>query len=93
MIYIEYGLTALTRLEAGNKSMALYPKHLPTVYAGRDLMCEGLLSIDQAADFLSVCRATMYNLMDEGKLPFVVVKDFRGRRIPKAALRIFAEGA
>lgn len=71
--------------------MALYPRHLPPVYEGRDLMGEGLLSIKEAMTFLGVSRQTVYNLMDDGRLPFVVVRGFRGRRIPKAVLKIFAE--
>jgi excisionase family DNA binding protein len=71
--------------------MAVYPKQLPQPYRGADLMREGLLSIKEATKFLGVCRQTVYNLMDDGKLPFVVVAGFRGRRIPKVVLRIFAE--
>ena len=71
--------------------MAIYPKELPSAYEGSDLIAEGFLSIREAANFLRVCRATMYNLMDDGKLPFHVNGAFRGRRIPKAALRIFVE--
>jgi len=71
--------------------MAIYPKQLPTAFAGQDLFGEGLVSVGQAAKFLGICRQSVYNLMDNGKLPFVVLNRFRGRRIPKAALRIFAE--
>ena len=73
--------------------MALYPKRLPAVYEGNDLMGEGLLSIKEAMEFLGVCRQSVYNLMEDGRLPFVVVRGFRGRRIPKTALKILAERA
>jgi excisionase family DNA binding protein len=69
----------------------IYPKKLPATFEGCDLLADGLLTVEQAAQFLSVCRATIYNLMDDGKLPFHVNTAFRGRRIPKAALRIFVE--
>ena len=69
----------------------LYPKNLPLPYEGCDLIAAGLLSLREAAEFLNVCRATMYNLMDEGKLPFYANGALRGRRIPKVALRIFVE--
>ena len=71
--------------------MAVYPKHLPAAYSGCDLMQDGLLSIKDAMIFLGVCRQTVYNLMEDGRLPFVIVEGLRGRRIPKAVLRIFAE--
>jgi excisionase family DNA binding protein len=73
--------------------MALYPKRLPPVFADRDLLSEGLISINDAMEFLGVCRQTVYQLMNDGRLPFVVVPGFRGRRIPKTVLRVFAEEA
>lgn len=73
--------------------MALYPKRLPQVFEGRDLFGEGLLSINEAMAFLGVCRQSVYNLMENGRLPFVTVQGFRGRRIPKAVLKIFVEHA
>ena len=78
-------------LRGATQTMAVYPKQLPPAYKKCDLMGEGLLSVKDAMMFLGVCRQTVYNLMDNGRLPFVIVEGLRGRRIPRTVLRIFAE--
>jgi len=48
------------------------------------LVADGLLTIAETGAFLRVSRATVYNLMECGQLPFVKVG--RARRIPKRAV-------
>ncbi|MGI6626709.1 MAG: helix-turn-helix domain-containing protein [Limnochordia bacterium] len=50
---------------------------------------EGLCSIKEACEFLSVGKSSIYNLMNMGKIPFVFVGS--NRRIPRAALVQFTE--
>lgn len=45
---------------------------------------EGLLSVREAARFLSVSRSTLYELMESGQLHYV--KLGRARRIPRRAV-------
>lgn len=52
--------------------------------ASRQLVEDGLLSIDEAMAFLSVSRSTLYELMDKGMLPWSKIG--RSRRIPRRAL-------
>lgn len=49
-----------------------------------DLVAEGLLSVGEAARFLSLSRTTLYELMESGRL--VYVKLGRARRIPRRAV-------
>ncbi len=49
-----------------------------------DLVADGLLTVQEAAQFLSVPRSKLYELMDHGQLTFV--KLARSRRIPRRAL-------
>lgn len=49
-----------------------------------DLVAEGLLSVGEAARFLSLSRSTLYELMESGRL--VYVKLGRARRIPRRAV-------
>ena len=49
-----------------------------------DLVADGLVTVQQAALFLSVSRSKLYELMDRGDLKFV--KLGRSRRIPRRAL-------
>jgi excisionase family DNA binding protein len=49
-----------------------------------DLVAEGLLTVQEAADFLSVSRSKLYELMDHGELEFVKIG--RSRRIPRRAV-------
>ncbi len=53
------------------------------------LVADGLVSIDEAMSFLSVSRSTVYELMDQGLLPFAKIG--RSRRVPKRALVEFAK--
>jgi len=69
--------------------MALFPKQLQPWYIGVDLMAEGLLNPKEAANFLGIGRAKVYEFMASLDLPYV--KLGRSRRIPKVALKIFAE--
>ncbi len=49
-----------------------------------NLVADGLVSVREAALFLSVSRSKLYELMDNGELKFV--KLGRSRRIPRRAL-------
>jgi excisionase family DNA binding protein len=48
------------------------------------LVEDGLVSIEGAMAFLSIGRSTVYELMEQGKLPWVKIG--RSRRIPRRAL-------
>lgn len=50
---------------------------------------EGFADVPEAEQFLSLGRATIYRMMDDGELPYVSIK--RRRRIPRVALRLYAE--
>lgn len=50
---------------------------------------EGLCSVREACEFLSIGKSSLYNLMKKGELPFVFVGS--NRRIPRKALVEFAE--
>jgi excisionase family DNA binding protein len=50
---------------------------------------EGLCSIQEACEFLSIKKSSLYNLMKRGELPFVFVGS--NRRIPRRALIEFTE--
>ena len=69
--------------------MALYPKMLQPWFRDVDLMAEGLLDAKEAADFLGIGRTKVYDFMSSQDLPYV--KLGKSRRIPKVALKIFAE--
>jgi excisionase family DNA binding protein len=49
-----------------------------------DLVADGLVTVQEAAVFLSISRSKLYELMDTGRLTFV--KLGRSRRIPRRAL-------
>jgi excisionase family DNA binding protein len=51
---------------------------------------EGFATVDEAMEFLGLCRASVYKHMDAGQLAYA--KFGRARRIPKRALREFAAG-
>jgi len=57
---------------------------------GRQVVAEGLLTVPEAASFLSVSRSKLYEMMDRGLLPYV--KLGRARRIPRRALVELAAG-
>ena len=48
------------------------------------LVTEGLLTVKEAAAFLSISRSKLYELMDHGELPFVKIG--RSRRVPRQAV-------
>ena len=49
-----------------------------------DLVAEGLLTINESAEFLRLSRAKIYQLMDSGLLCFA--KLGRSRRVPRRAV-------
>ena len=49
-----------------------------------ELVADGLVTVQEAAQFLSISRSKLYELMDNGELTFV--KLGRSRRIPRRAL-------
>jgi excisionase family DNA binding protein len=50
----------------------------------QELVADGMLSVDEAMEFLSVSRSHLYELMDRREIPWAKIG--RSRRIPKAAL-------
>ena len=48
------------------------------------LVEDGLVSLEDAMAFLAIGRSTLYELMDQGKLPWAKIG--RSRRIPRRAL-------
>jgi excisionase family DNA binding protein len=55
------------------------------------LMADGLVSVPEACGFLSVSRATVYQLMADGRLAYCKVGHCR--RIPRRALVELAEAS
>jgi len=55
-----------------------------------EIMKDGLMSIAETCEFLSVSRSFVYQLLDTGQLPFV--KLGKARRIPKRAVTQYAAG-
>jgi excisionase family DNA binding protein len=53
-----------------------------------ELVADGLATIPEGAAYLRVSRATMYELMGRGELPYCLIG--RARRIPWRALREYA---
>jgi len=53
-----------------------------------ELVASGLMTVKQAALFLGLCPASIYNLIAQGSL--VTAKIGRSRRIPRTALEVFA---
>jgi excisionase family DNA binding protein len=53
------------------------------------LIDDGFVTVPEGAKFLSVSRAKVYALMDQGQLAFC--KFGKSRRIPRKALREYAE--
>jgi excisionase family DNA binding protein len=53
------------------------------------IVAGGLMTISEAAAFLSVSRSTVYVLMDNGSLPFTKIGGVR--RVPRQALIKLAE--
>jgi excisionase family DNA binding protein len=52
--------------------------------AAAELVEDGLVTVSEAAGFLSVARSTVYLLMDRGELPFIKLGE--SRRVPRRAL-------
>jgi excisionase family DNA binding protein len=50
---------------------------------------EGFVSVNHAMQYLALCRASIYKLMDSGDIPYA--KFGRSRRIPRAALIEFGK--
>jgi excisionase family DNA binding protein len=48
------------------------------------LVSDGVLTVPDAANFLSISRSAVYQLMQSGRLPYVHIG--RARRIPKRSL-------
>lgn len=71
--------------------MALYPKRLPPHFNRRDLLLGGMVTPTEAMALMGRSRRTIYNLMEDEKLPFVIQPGLRGRRIPREACRILNE--
>jgi excisionase family DNA binding protein len=67
----------------------LYPSSLQPWFQHVDLLAEGLLSIKEAATFLRIGRTKVYDLMDSQDLPYI--KMGKVRRVPKVALKLYAE--
>jgi excisionase family DNA binding protein len=53
-----------------------------------ELMADGLANVEEAAEYLSMSRAKVYQLMETGKLAYVKIG--RSRRIPRVSLRQLA---
>ena len=49
-----------------------------------ELVADGMLSVDEAMEFLSVSRSHLYELMDRREIPWAKIG--RSRRIPRKAL-------
>jgi excisionase family DNA binding protein len=58
-------------------------------HQARDLNEDGYLTIGEVAQFLRLCRATVYTLMDNGSIPYA--KFGKSRRVPRQALREYAD--
>jgi excisionase family DNA binding protein len=59
------------------------------VTAETRLIEEGFVTVPEAAKFLSVSRAKVYAMMDQGELAYC--KFGKSRRIPRRALQEYAE--
>ena len=55
-----------------------------------DLLAKGLVTVAEAAKFLSISRSAVYEAMERGELQYV--KLGRSRRIPKRAVMDLARG-
>jgi excisionase family DNA binding protein len=50
----------------------------------RDLVADGLVTVNEAAEWLGLGRAKLYKMMEQGELAYVKIG--RARRIPRGAL-------
>jgi excisionase family DNA binding protein len=55
---------------------------------GQQLVSQGLVTVQEAAEFLGLSRSKIYQLMDQGRLPYAKIDS--ARRIPRQALNDFA---
>jgi excisionase family DNA binding protein len=62
-----------------------------TATASDRLVSDGLCTVPEAARFLGISRAKLYQMMDSGELPYC--KLGRNRRIPWAAVKALAAQA
>lgn len=67
----------------------LFPTDLQPWFQNIDLLADGLLTVNEAASFLRIGRTKIYGLMEAQDLPYV--KMGKTRRIPKVALKLYAE--
>jgi excisionase family DNA binding protein len=74
------GETPMPTVEAGSIQAAALPTNC--------LVNDGLATVPEAAEFLSVSKGTIYNLMERGELKYAKIG--RNRRIPWAALKALA---
>jgi excisionase family DNA binding protein len=56
----------------------------PSHHQPKNLLLDGLRTVDEAKEFLRLSRATLYSLMARGDLPFTTIG--RRRLIPHRAL-------
>jgi excisionase family DNA binding protein len=56
--------------------------------ADLEIVQGGFVTVEEAKDYLRVCRAKVYALMEAGELPYAKVG--KSRRIPRAALHAYA---
>ncbi len=75
--------------DIGPNQQMLYPKHMSPLFQVPDLMAEGLVTIKEASEYLRLQRSTIYSIMERAELPYV--KMGKSRRIPRRALRLYAE--
>lgn len=54
-----------------------------------NLVSDGLVTVKEAARFLSLSRSTLYQMMDKGELQYAKIGG--SRRIPRQALKGLAE--
>ncbi len=53
------------------------------------IMADGFIDVVEAGKFLGLSRATIYQLMDKGELPYCKFR--KSRRIPRRALVEYAQ--
>ncbi len=63
---------------------------MTTATLDNDIVCDGLMSIPEAAEFLRVSRSAIYSAMDRGDLAYTRLPGQRSRRIPKRSVIAFA---
>ena len=56
----------------------------PQKVEARTVVADGLMTVSEAAEYLSISRSKLYQMMDDGELAYV--KLGRSRRIPRREL-------